>query len=190
MARERKFTRDELFQAVKGLLLEHGYEAFTFSMLAEYLEVARGTIYKYYENKDELITEFMINEMNIFLTGLYKMDAYPNFDSKLDYLFELMFDNLSMHDLIEIQKNMTDKKNEKVLENQRKLEELHLEMYHYLDQFFMLGKQEGKIKTILPNALILGYLFQSVDIPSYSDVSQQEWANGLKEIIKYGICTR
>lgn len=187
MARERKFTRDEIFQAVKILLLEHGYEAFTFSLLAEYLDVARGTIYKYYDNKDELITEFMINEMNAFMNDLKKIDVYPNFDAQFDYLFNIMFENTSIHQLIEIGKQMMDKNNEKVAENQRTLERLHLEMYHYLDDLITAGKKEQKIKQQLPNPLILGYIFQAVAIPNHFGVPHQQWVKGLKEIIKYGM---
>ena len=42
MARERKFSLEELFQTTKQLLLDYGYEGFTFSLLADQLEVARG----------------------------------------------------------------------------------------------------------------------------------------------------
>lgn len=57
MARERKFTRDDLYETTKYMLLENGYEGFTFSKLAEKLNVSRGAIYKYFNNKDELITD-------------------------------------------------------------------------------------------------------------------------------------
>ena len=36
--------------------------------VAEKLDVARGTLYKYYDNKNELITDFMLHEMNLYLT--------------------------------------------------------------------------------------------------------------------------
>ena len=69
MARERKFSTDDLFQASKQLLLQHGYEGFTFSLLADQFDVCRA-LYKYYENKEELITDFMIYEMGKFLFEL------------------------------------------------------------------------------------------------------------------------
>ncbi len=56
MARERKFTDEELFKATKLLLIGDGYDAFTFSKLASMMEVSRGSIYKYYENRPKRLS--------------------------------------------------------------------------------------------------------------------------------------
>lgn len=80
MARERKFTEEELFVAVKHILLAQGYEGFTFSLLADRLEVSRGAIYKYYENKESLITQFMVYEMDQFIHELEKINQLNGYD--------------------------------------------------------------------------------------------------------------
>lgn len=74
MARERKFSKDDLFRNVKHILLQHGYEGFTISLLADMLEVSRGALYKYYVNKNELITQFMIYEMEQFIGELKQIN--------------------------------------------------------------------------------------------------------------------
>jgi TetR/AcrR family transcriptional regulator, repressor of fatR-cypB operon len=187
MARERKFSTEELFQCSKHLLLEHGYEGFTFSLLADRLEVSRGAIYKYYDNKEELITDYMLFEMNHFLEELKEIAVMDNFDKQFDFLFELIFKNNKIHQLIEIGSQIPSSINEKVQSNRMKLEKMHLEMYHYMQNFVTLGKSEQKLKSHIPDALILGFIFQTVAIPNHFGIPQDVWVQSIKEIISQGM---
>lgn len=187
MARERKFTQSELFQEVERLLLAYGYEGFTFSLLAENLDVSRGTIYKYFENKDELIIDFMIYEMESYLIELDKINDHSDFYTQFDYLFELMFKNKEIHQLIGIGKHMVSKNNIEIEEKEKKLKLLHLEMYYRLENFIKLGKKENIIKQELLDAVILGYIFQAISIPNHFQIPQEDWVKAIKEMIKYGM---
>jgi TetR/AcrR family transcriptional regulator, repressor of fatR-cypB operon len=189
MARERKFTTDELFHATKLLLLKHGYEGFTFSVLADYLHVSRGAIYKYYENKEELISEFMLYEMNQFLNDIEGIEQIGSFQDQLDFLIRAMFKNDKIQHLIEMGKEIPKSTNEKASANKEKLELLHLQMYYNLQGFIRKGKEEKKLKSSIPDALILGYIFQSVAIPNHFAIPQTEWVNSIKEMICHGILT-
>lgn len=187
MARERKFSMDELYMATKKLLLMNGYEGFTISILADYLEVARGTIYKYFDNKEELITEYMLYEMNAYLTELKQIESLPGFDAQFDYLLNIMFKDAEIHKIIQIGQNMKVTTNEKVRENNRKLERLHWEMYTSLQNFIQIGRKEQKLKSHLPDSLILGFIFQSISIPNHNGVPQSQWFQSIKEIIRDGM---
>ena len=46
-------------------------------MLAEKLNITRAALYKYFNNKDELITEYMAFEMERFLQDLEKSVNIP-----------------------------------------------------------------------------------------------------------------
>lgn len=190
LARERKFTLIELFQAVKNLLLKNGYEGFTFSILAEHLGVSRGTIYKYYANKDELITAFMIHELKAFLSELQYIDNYETFEDQFEFLMKQIFDRMNVHTFIEIGKQINGKSNQRVKKNQEELEKLHLEMYRLLQNFINLGKKEKVLKQDIPDSLILAYIFQSLTIPNHFHVPKEEWNRHLKELIKYGLMKR
>lgn len=189
LARERKFTTDELFQATKEGLLSSGYEGFTFSLLAERLEVSRGTLYKYYENKDELITDFMLFEMNVFLEELKEINDKESFEEQFEYLFLLMFKNQEIHQLIEMGSQVQTKSSKKAFENRAQLDQLHLEMYHILSQFIQKGKSEGKLKSNLPDSLLLGMIFQTVAIPNHFNIPSDEWVESIKEVIRHGMFT-
>ena len=49
--------RDEIVRAALELIAEHGFHAAPMAMIAERAGVGAGTIYRYFENKDVLITE-------------------------------------------------------------------------------------------------------------------------------------
>jgi TetR/AcrR family transcriptional regulator, repressor of fatR-cypB operon len=190
MARERKFSTDELFQATKYLLLKHGYDGFTFSLLAESLHVSRGAIYKYFDNKEELVTEYMIYEMNYFLDELEAIEHIEDFADQLDFLINIIFKNEKIQPLIEIGKNIPIHTNQKARSNKEKLDSLLLQMYGNLEGFVRQGKEENKLNATIPDGLILGYIFQSIVIPNHFDIPQEEWVHSIKEMICHGILTR
>ncbi|WP_394236827.1 TetR/AcrR family transcriptional regulator [Niallia oryzisoli] len=187
MARERKFSKEELFHVTKELLLLHGYEGFSFSLLADHLDVSRGTIYKYYVNKEELVTSFMIHEMNQFLFELRKIEQYAGFDAQFDYLLDIILKKSEIHRFIGMNAQIPDGTNENVKKNKEALDKLHIDMYGYLQSFIQLGKDEAKLKPHLANGLMLGFIFQSVAIPNHFGVPHSEWAQSIKEIISHGM---
>lgn len=188
MARERKINTTDLFQATKYLLLQHGYEGFTFSHLAERLEVSRGALYKYYENKEELITDFMVYEMEQFLIDLKDMEIHSGFEAKFDFLIDFIFEKTEIQQLIKIGQKMVTR-SDLQKETKQKLAYLPLNLYKDLQSFIEIGKEEGKLKPHIPNSLIIGFILQTVAIPNHFRVSQAEWVQSIKEMISQGMFT-
>lgn len=189
MARERKFSMEELYHITKETLLHHGYEGFTFSLLADQLNISRGTIYKYFENKDELITDYMLYEMNSFLIELKEIETATGFNAKFEFLIDIMFKHSKIQQIIEIGQRIPANINELVSDNKKKLEMLHLDMYRYLHSFIQLGKEENKIREQIPETLMLGYIFQSIAIPNHASIPREKWISSIKDIIRHGMFT-
>lgn len=189
MARERKFSMEDLFFATKDILLDNGYERFTFVQIAEILNVSRGTLYKYYENKDELITDYMIYEMNQFLISLKEIQDYPDFKSQFHFLIDLIFKDHSIPKIIAIARQMPISSNDKVKANMDQLNKLHLEMYTHLQSFIELGRKEKQLKENIADGLILGMIFQTIAIPNHFGVPKIEWVQSIKEILCHGMFT-
>lgn len=187
MARERKFSMEELYSVTKETLLNHGYEGFNFGLLAERLDIARGTIYKYFENKEELISSFMLYEMDQFLLELKGIEDYKGFEAQFHFLFDLFFSHSKIYHIIEIGQRMPTNTNDTVRVNMEKLDKNRLKMYQHLQAFIDLGKRENRIKAHLPDSLILGYMFQSIAIPNHFNIDQTIWVNSIKEMIGHGI---
>jgi AcrR family transcriptional regulator len=186
MARQRKFSDEDLFMATKELLLEHGYEGFTFVLLAERLKVSRSALYKYFDNKEELVMAFMMYEMEQFIKKLRKINEYKNFEAQFDYLLDLMMYHPNINQLIQIGRQVPIN-NRRLQEQNKTLDSMHLNMYRSLLGFVHLGKEEEKLKKHIPDALIVTYILQSFIIPNYSYIPHSQWVQFLKEIIRDGM---
>ncbi|MFA5073131.1 MAG: TetR/AcrR family transcriptional regulator [Nitrospirota bacterium] len=57
MGHLKKTKRDEIMQATLELIAEHGFHGAPTAMIAEKANVAIGSIYRYFENKDALVNE-------------------------------------------------------------------------------------------------------------------------------------
>lgn len=187
IARERKFTTDDLFRETGNMLLALGYEGFTISALAERLRVSRSALYKYYDNKDELISDFMIHEMNRFLAELREIGRLPDFESQFRYLLDLMFKRRTIHELLGSVRQIPRSSNAKVRANLERLDRLHLDMYACLGSFIAQGRREGKLRSRLPDDLVLGFIFQSIMIPNHANMPFGEWVAAIEDILRHGI---
>lgn len=190
MARERKFSLEELFKTTKELLILHGYRGFTFSLLAEKLQVSRGTIYKYYKNKDELIIDYMIDDLNQFLREMKAIEQYEEFEKQFDSLLNLILERTGISEMIFVYAQVSNHASKKLKKHQETLFALHEEMYGYLHRFVELGKKEKKLKPHLPDGLIIGFILQSAAIPNRYDVPRTEWIQSMKETMKDGMYLR
>ena len=57
----RSDKRDEILRAARELIAEHGFHGAPMALIAERAGVGAGTIYRYFENKDVLISELYAN---------------------------------------------------------------------------------------------------------------------------------
>ncbi|WP_010098341.1 TetR/AcrR family transcriptional regulator [Ornithinibacillus scapharcae] len=186
MARERKFSKEELYQITKKLLLDHGYDGYTFTLLANQLEVSRAAIYKYYDNKEELLIEYMVFELNTFLQHLKEISKKDTFMDQFEALFDIIFNDMSIYKIREIGMHIPTV-NDKVAAYKKKLDRLHVELYDSLQGFIRLGREEKVLKEDIPSNLVLGMIFQTVNIPNTTGLTHLEWVNTLKKVICHGM---
>lgn len=190
LGRDRKFTDEELFNATKSMIIHDGYEAFTFSRLAAVLNVSRGSIYKYYENKDELISEFLMYEMNRFLLEFNVLDKTGDFQSQFNLLIDFIFEHNNIHQVLEIIHQIPSNTTKRVEDNKSKLSEYHVDMYKQFQGFIELGRKENMIKSHIPTAVMLGMIFQTIAIPNHFAIPQDEWIASIKEILSHGMFSK
>ena len=186
MARERKFSDRELYQATKELLLNYGYEGYTFTLLANQLDVSRAAIYKYYDNKEELLSEYMLYELTTFLNELKKVGKEKTFSDQFHALFNFIFDDMSLYVLRDIGMQIPNA-NKKVAANKQKISNIHIELYTSLQHFIDLGRREKILREDIPSNLVLGMIFQTVNIPNTEGIPHQDWVNTIKDVISHGI---
>lgn len=187
MARERKFSTQLLFQTGKDLLLRHGYEGFTFGMLADRLKVARGTIYKYYENKEEFIMDYMVYEMRRFLKDLGDFGKSEGFEKQLRELLDIIHKHSNIHQILGMNQQIPAEAGDKVRSNKELLEKLHMEMYGRFQGFIQQGRDEDLLNPGLPDQLVLGMIFQTINIPNHEGLPKTEWLDAIQLMICHGI---
>jgi TetR/AcrR family transcriptional regulator, repressor of fatR-cypB operon len=186
MARERKISTEELYQATKQLLLDRGYDGYTFTLLANRLDVSRAAIYKYYENKEELLSEYMIYELQLFIDNLSIVNQEKTFQDQFHALFNFIFNDMSIYKIREIGMQIPTV-NQKVAKNKHKLEKMHIQLYTSLQKFIEFGRREKVLKEDIPPSLVLGLIFQTVNIPNMDGIPHSDWVDKIKEIMCHGM---
>lgn len=187
MARARKFSTEDLYKETKQILLQYGYEGFTFGILASKLGVSRGALYKYFDNKDVLITEYLVYETEQFVERLKKMNNLEDFEDQFDYLLNTILKDAEIHRIREIAIKLPEMNDKKTEASRKKIHNLHQDMYDLLKSLVEKGKSESKLKQELPNELIFAFLLEIIDLPNQQNTPYSEWIKYIKEIVRHGI---
>lgn len=90
MGRKQAFTKSELLDHTKKVLLEHGYDGFQLKLLSKNLVGARSTIYQYYANKEEIVAACMKRTMENVLQKASAIDETDCMNA-LQHLLEVYF---------------------------------------------------------------------------------------------------
>lgn len=80
-----QFRRREILDAASGLAQEEGYARLTMERVAERAGVAKGTLYTYFKDKNELVTVLVIEATNQALDQLRRIAETPGSASERLY---------------------------------------------------------------------------------------------------------
>lgn len=187
MVREKKFSTEDIYLQTHDLLIKEGYEKFSFSLLAKSLHVSRAAIYKYYTNKDELINDYLICQMEQMMDDFYQIKWDLDYSNQFDQLFELIFKYRETHLISDAIPNKMVLSFEKQKQKEAISAEIHGHFLKHIQQFIQTGKKNGQIKKEIPDSLIVDIIFHSINIPDHSKLNSKERAYFIKMIIKNGI---
>lgn len=187
MGRDRKFNTVDLFLCTKKMIIQTGYEGFTIGQLAKQLNVTRAAIYKYYQNKDELLLDFMVEEMKNALASFSSLSKSLPFLEKINLLLQQIFTYKDLHMILGIQDVIPTKGNPQLEAKKEQLSHMHHELYKPLIHVVQQGKLEGYIAMDMPNELLLGFIFQSISIPNHSGMNAEQLLLFTKKLILNGI---
>ncbi|WP_227395838.1 TetR/AcrR family transcriptional regulator [Jeotgalibacillus aurantiacus] len=187
MARQRKMDMEELMEATENLLLEKGYEGFHFKALSENLNVARSTIYEYYKNKDELITDYMNILMEQVMRRIRSLADQPSSFLMLKELLILFMEYSQVYEMIKMRPSLDQNASPHVKEQLSKLDAQSRELFQILLVEIEKAKNEGSIRKDLPTSLIAGVFFNTVLIQNTDQIPPREWADLLFSLIEDGI---
>ncbi len=186
MGREKKFSEQQLWQVTHDLILEKGYQGFTMSIVASRLDVSRAAIYKQYPNKEELIGAFMIHEMKRSVDLLQGVDRTQSFEHQLRDLLTRMFSIKDLHHILGLASTIEDV-SDVVTKQKEQLSSMHHGLYEPLLSLIQLGKAEKLIDESQNDFILLGFIFQSIDIPNYAKMSDEDFLNSVQNLLLNGL---
>ncbi|WP_029498790.1 TetR/AcrR family transcriptional regulator [Kurthia huakuii] len=189
MGRDKKFSTQDLWQATHELIVETGYQGFSMSLLATKLHVSRAAIYKHYPNKEELLIEFMVEKIRYSVTLLSEIDFTQRFEEQLRDLLERMFQLKDLHQILGMASTIEDV-SPIITEKKQILSTMHHKLYAPLNQLIDEGKKQGFIAPSRNNFLLLGFIFQTIDIPNHAGLPLDTFIAEIQDLILHGISNK
>ena len=140
-----QIKREALVRATINLVNNHGFHAAPMSKIAKMAEVSPGTIYLYFENKQDLV-----NQAYIEVKAAFSKFAFKDYkaDFSVEKGFENIFKNIAEFKLIEVEEAMflSQCDNTPIIDEPSRMEGLkHLQP---LLDLWERGKKEGIIKPV------------------------------------------
>ncbi|MCB0721028.1 MAG: TetR/AcrR family transcriptional regulator [Ignavibacteriae bacterium] len=153
-----KDKKEAIFNATLKLITENGFDATPMSAIAKEADVAAGTIYTYFENKEELINKLYL-KLKEKLTNAVTEGYKPGLSTRVT--MELFWNNYVQFFL----KNPMDFRFFEQFTSSpyinKYTKEEGLRIFHPVLELFEKAKAEKAIKD-LPNDIILAHFFAPV----------------------------
>ncbi|AQS53316.1 putative HTH-type transcriptional regulator [Jeotgalibaca dankookensis] len=190
MARERKFTQEELFLATHKLMLILGYEQFSFLKLSQELQVSRSALYKYYKNKDELLRDYLNEKLEEMVIKMSSAKWPTDYSEKLSQLIHLIFEYADTHlisDMVSTVKWTEINRNDPGV---KRAITLHQQFFSFIESVIEEGKDKGVLNKEIPSSIIIEMLFHSILLPNRAGLTELQRAEHITNIVLYGILDR
>ena len=139
--------RRNIALSCRELLLEHGINSLTISQIAKTAGVGKGTVYEYFENKEdivfEIITTFILEHEKKLLELI---EAPITTKEKLYQFFFMLFENEMARRQLKVYKeflaiSLTSEPEEMLIFSEQCREKFHMVLKQILD----VGKKSGEI---------------------------------------------
>lgn len=183
MSRRKTINQARLFHETEKLVMESGYGGFHFKALSERLGVARSTIYNYYTNKEELITDYMLHLLEEVVKNMNKADSE---ETPLKYLIHLWSRYAHMHQMLQIMPYINQHATERVETNINRMFVLFSEMKRKIELILKAGQEKGQIRTDIQMTTLVGLIMATVQVPVHH-VSQSQWVEEVYELVIHGL---
>jgi TetR/AcrR family transcriptional regulator len=148
--REKERRRNEIIDAAEKLFFSRGYESVTMDDIAKETELARGTLYLYFKNKDNIYIAIGIRGLKI-LNGLFK-EGYLKGESGIEKIQSML---LAVYEFSKkypgyyatignLQGRGLDKKDFPEMEE---MESVHGDSFRIVLEAFNVGMRDGTVRS-------------------------------------------
>ncbi|MGM9929154.1 MAG: TetR/AcrR family transcriptional regulator [Bacillus sp. (in: firmicutes)] len=187
MARKKRVNYQELMIETEKLLLERGYDAFHFGLLAERLGVGRSTIYDYYTNKDELISAYIHSFIRERVEESKQVLELEETEEQLRVFLRTFMKYNHIQQIVTMIAQMEEQNKEENEERIKQIKSYIKEISGICIQIVQRGKAAGKIRSELNDLFISYVLFNLIQIPNFRQQSQEERLDELIDFLLHGV---
>lgn len=187
MARKKTFTQEELYQATHDLMLEVGYDTFSFQLLANKLDISRTALYKYYSNKNDLLQDYLNHQLEKVVERLDATEWPSEYPEKLSTLMDLVFDYADTHAIsamVPAQRWTKENSNDPDIQRSK---ELHTRFFGFIQVMIEEGQRDGFLNQEIPLLVMIETIFHSINLPNRAGLSTEQRAYFVKKMLFEGI---
>lgn len=195
--REREFRRQEILSAALELVAQKGIEHTTLDEIAEASEFGKGTLYNYFQNKEDIYSAILESIYTIHIEHLRKLDSetetFHEFLSKLcEGLFQYYVQNRNVFILL-LNLRLQKKENiEPLLSDFMKKmheegDEIHLRRVKEAIKKGEIGNGDPLKISMLYRGLFFSYAFSLMNCEKTKELDPAEDAKFLVDFIMNGL---
>ena len=154
--------RNRILKAAGAVFAENGFSQSTVAMIAKRAGVADGTIYLYFKNKDDLLTQFFNHKIRQVFDGFAETLSGPeDAAGKLSKLIRRQFEEFQEdRDMAIIYQVETHAKNRQAEAQIREMSKMYMDL---IAQIVELGQEQGIIRKNIYVGLVKRLISGSVD---------------------------
>lgn len=175
MGRKQVFTRSELLDQTKKVLLEHGYEGFQLKLLSQNLVGARSTIYQYFSNKEEIVAACMRRVMEDVLQQASAVDETDCMNA-LKQLLTIYLKEAGFHQLLGYAHKINIANSAAAAKDLEFVQQAHLTLKEQLERLFVRAQEEGRLNPSIPLPAIIGVFFNLINTPNLMNIPVPQWS--------------
>lgn len=154
-------TRKEILSSALELFSKKNYHAVSMTEIANGADISKGTLYWYFDSKEELFREIAFNGMNYFHEQFQKIAAEKTgFENKIQRLVNFVLTTLANHlTMLDVFRNNIEVLNK---DFKKDIEKMHRENITVVAKIVEEGVSEGLVKhenTVDIAMMILSVLF-------------------------------
>ncbi|MDE1549340.1 TetR/AcrR family transcriptional regulator [Jeotgalibaca caeni] len=187
MARKKTFTQEELYAATHDLILEVGYDVFSFQLLAKELDITRTALYKHYANKNELLQAYLNYQLEQVVEEIEETVWPATYAEKISLLMDIVFGYADTHAISAMVPTQKWTKENEGNPDIIKSKGLHMRFFGFIQQVIEEGKDTGFLNPEIPSMIMIETIFHSINLPNQAGLSREEYTYFVKKMLFEGI---
>lgn len=191
---EKNQKRQDIIQAAMALFMDKGFQNTKMEDIAIDAGVGKGTLYEYFENKQDIFDEACIEYVDVIIDNIrYVSNMDDTFNNKLLILFngklkmESDFDDMSIDNILSSKNIISEETIKKII---LKISEMYGLICDIIDQ----GKEEGvvkkSIKSEITACMIMGTMGEYLRLISHKKENEIKGDDVIFDLLYNGFAVK